>query len=145
MTGSAPGAFATLSLARCHELLRTRDIARVAWQAVDGLQILPVTYAWYQDAVVFRTSPYGVLSELIQPTEVAVEIDDLHQEQRSGWSVVVRGRAEAIAEPRELVQLWTVDGLVPWAPGVRNLFIRVQPQQISGRQLQSAAEESTDR
>ena len=54
-------------------------------------------------------------------------------ESRTGWSVVVVGRAQAVAEPRELVQLWTVDGLTPWAEGVRTLFIEVTPRKITGR------------
>jgi hypothetical protein len=64
-----------------------------------------------------------------------MEVDELDQQRRRGWSVVVQGRAAAVAEPAEMVQLWTVDGLVPWAPGIRNVFIQVTPRRISGRLL----------
>jgi hypothetical protein len=73
------------------------------------------------------------LSELIRPTDVGFEVDDLDQQEQTGWSVVLRGRAQAVAQPEDLVRLWTIHGLVPWASGVRNLFIRIEPQRVSGR------------
>jgi nitroimidazol reductase NimA-like FMN-containing flavoprotein (pyridoxamine 5'-phosphate oxidase superfamily) len=94
-----------------------------------------VTYAVHDGTIIFRTSPYGVLSELIRPTDVALEIDELDQESRRGWSVVVQGRAQGVAEPAQLVRIWTVGGLVPWASGVRNVFIQIIPQRITGRDV----------
>lgn len=127
------GDFGPLTQEMCVQLLRTKQVGRVAWQAADGPQILPVTYAWYEDRVVFRTSPYGVLSELLRPTDVAMEIDEIDQDRHSGWSVVVHGQACAVAEPVELNRLWAGSGVVPWAGGVRNLFIEITPRRISGR------------
>jgi nitroimidazol reductase NimA-like FMN-containing flavoprotein (pyridoxamine 5'-phosphate oxidase superfamily) len=122
-----------LSDARCRQLLAEHHIGRIAWNGADGLQLLPVSYALHHGAVVFRTSPYGVLSELVRPVDVIFEVDELDSESRTGWSVVVTGRAQAVAEPRDLVELWTVDGVTPWAAGVRTLFIEVTPRQITGR------------
>ncbi len=132
-TPALPPPQRVLSVERCRQLLAEHHIGRVAWSGADGLQLLPVSYALHHGAVVFRTSPYGVLSELVRPVEVIFEVDDLDAELRTGWSVVVTGRAQAVAEPRDLVELWTVDGLTPWAAGVRTLFIEVTPRQISGR------------
>jgi nitroimidazol reductase NimA-like FMN-containing flavoprotein (pyridoxamine 5'-phosphate oxidase superfamily) len=125
--------FRAMSPARCQELLESQSIGRVAWQAADGPQILPVTYAWLDGAIIFRTSPYGVLSELVRPTEVALEIDDLDQHSRRGWSVVVQGRAQGVAEPDQLERIWTGGGVVPWAAGVRNVFIQITPHKVTGR------------
>ena len=127
------GEFRAITPARCEELLQSQSVGRIAWQAADGLQILPVTYAWHEGTIIFRTSPYGVLSELVRPTDVALEIDELDQDSRRGWSVVVQGRAEGVAEPDQLVRMWTVGGVVPWAAGVRNVFIQVTPRRVSGR------------
>jgi hypothetical protein len=91
-----------------------------------------VTYACHDGTIIFRTSPYGVLSELIRPTDVALEIDELDQEGGRGWSVVVQGRAQGVAEPAQLVRMWTVGGVLPWASGVRNVFIQIIPHQITG-------------
>jgi nitroimidazol reductase NimA-like FMN-containing flavoprotein (pyridoxamine 5'-phosphate oxidase superfamily) len=125
--------FSEITPERCMALLQTHTVGRVAWQAADGPQILPVTYACLDRRIVFRTSPYGILSELIRPTDVGFEVDDLDQQEQTGWSVVLRGRAQAVAQPEDLVRLWTIHGLVPWASGVRNLFIRIEPQRVSGR------------
>ena len=125
--------FTLLSRSRCQELLESQSIGRVAWQAADGPQILPVTYAYHDGTIIFRTSPYGVLSELVRPTDVALEIDELDQESRQGWSVLVQGRAQGIAEPDQLVRMWAVGGVVPWASGVRNVFIQIIPHRITGR------------
>jgi hypothetical protein len=65
--------------------------------------------------------------------DVAMEIDELDQERRQGWSVVVHGRAQGVAEPDQLVRTWTVGGVVPWASGVRNVFIQIIPRRITGR------------
>lgn len=134
--GSAlPPPHRTLSVDRCWELLAELHVGRIAWSGTDGLQLLPVSYAVHRGSVVFRTSPYGMLSELVQPVDAVFEVDDLDPELRAGWSVVVTGRAQAVAEPRDLVSLWTVDGVVPWAAGIRNLFIEVTPRRVTGRQF----------
>lgn len=131
--------FRAITPAHCQELLESQSVGRIAWQAADGPQILPVTYAWHDGTIIFRTSPYGVLSELIRPTEVALEIDELDQNNRRGWSVVVQGRAQAVAEPDELVRMWTVGGVVPWAAGVRNVFIQITPHKVTGRVVAARA------
>ena len=95
-----PVSFGPISPARCEELLQSQSVGRIAWQAADGPQILPVTYAWHEGTIIFRTSPYGVLSELVRPTDVAMEIDELDQHSRRGWSVVVQGRAAGSCRTR---------------------------------------------
>jgi len=125
--------YTDLTLTECQELLEARDIGRIAWNAGGGPQILPVSYACVGDLVVFRTSPFGVLSELVRPSQVVLEVDDLDTTRHTGWSVIVHGRAQAIASPALLTHLWTVDGAEPWAGGVRNVFIGITPERITGR------------
>lgn len=125
--------YADMDTARCRDLLSQHGVGRIAWEAADGPQLFPISYAWHDEMIVFRTSPYGVLSELVRPTLVVFEIDELDQTRRTGWSVLVRGRAVGVASPAQLTELWTIDGTVPWAGGIRNLFIGVTPRQITGR------------
>jgi nitroimidazol reductase NimA-like FMN-containing flavoprotein (pyridoxamine 5'-phosphate oxidase superfamily) len=105
----------------------------VAWNAPDGPQVLPVSYALDVGDIVFRTSPYGALSQLRVRTNVAFEIDDIDAEQGTGWSVVARGSAQAVVQARHLERLWSDDGRVPWAAGTRNLFIAITPRTLTGR------------
>ena len=75
--------FQELGRQQCYELLAIQEVGWVAWQAADGLQILPVTYALFEGAIYFRTSPHSIVSELAQRTEVAFEVDELDQERRA--------------------------------------------------------------
>lgn len=125
--------FRALTEERCRELLASRHEGRIAWEAPDGPQLLPVSYALHHGEIAFRTSPYGVLSQLRAPTPVAFEIDDLHPADGVAWSVLVRGRAEPVTASIDLAALWGTADLVPWASGTRNLVILVRERSISGR------------
>ena len=124
--------FAELSEAECKELLAQHTAGRVGFMAPDGPQILPVTYQYRNGSLVFRTSPVGVLSGLVRRTSVAFEIDGIDEHNKSGWSVLVLGFAEAMAHNYLLASAWET-GPVPWADGTRNLFIEIKPRKMSGR------------
>jgi uncharacterized protein len=126
--------FAELSRLECEKLLAEHSVGRVGLSAPTGPQILPVTYAYYGKTVVFRTSPYGVLSSLERHTRVAFEIDDIDEKRHSGWSVLVLGSAERVTQQYTLSTLWE-EGPVPWASGTRNLFIVITPDSITGRSV----------
>jgi nitroimidazol reductase NimA-like FMN-containing flavoprotein (pyridoxamine 5'-phosphate oxidase superfamily) len=143
MTGTldetAAARFRELSPEECRSHLATARMGRIGWGA-GGLQdILPVSYVLHAGQVVFRTSPYGALSGLRQPTPVAFEIDEVDPATGTAWSVVVRGRAEAVVLPQDLVALWARSDIVPWAPGTRNLFICITAHSVSGRALHAAS------
>jgi nitroimidazol reductase NimA-like FMN-containing flavoprotein (pyridoxamine 5'-phosphate oxidase superfamily) len=131
---NSPGSFAELSEAECQELLAQHTAGRVGFMAPEGPQILPVTYQYRNGAVIFRTSPAGALSGLVRRTSVAFEIDGIDEQNKSGWSVLVLGFAEAMAHNYLLTSAWET-GPVPWADGVRNLFIEIKPRKISGRSV----------
>lgn len=133
-----PVTYGVLAPARTQELLERGEVGRVGWSAAHGPQIFPVSYAWYDGLVIFRTSPEGILSELNRRTQVVFEIDDLDHEAHTGWSVLARGYATGIASPAQLVRLWTVDGVEPWASGVRNVFIGITVTQLTGRFFEPA-------
>jgi uncharacterized protein len=134
------GHFAELTLDECERLLTEHKAGRVGLNAPAGPQILPVTYAYYAKTIVFRTSPYGVLSSLGPHTRVAFEIDDIDEDRESGWSVLVLGSAERVTQEHTLSSLWK-DGPVPWAEGTRNMFIMITPETITGRTVRSPATE----
>lgn len=125
--------FDAIGRQQCLDLIEAHHLGRVAWQAADFPQILPVTYAMHQGCAYFRTSPDGILAELAQPTSVALEVDELDEQTRSGWSIVIYGRTSGVSEPDELADLWASDSLVPWTAGNRTLFIRIAPERVSGR------------
>ena len=137
-SGHETSRFQDLPRSRCEELLASHTTGRVAWNAYDGPEVLPVTYAVYNGDVVFRTSPYGVLAQLAQERcNVAFEIDEIDHENGTAWSVLVRGSSRGVVESFDLVTLWSMEGIVPWATGTRNVFIGITPRTISGRMLKA--------
>ena len=128
--------FGPLTRSDCIHLLETHSLGRLAWQAADSQQVRPINYVFRSGAVYFRISPEGILSELVRPADVALEVDDLDHHKRTGWSVIVYGRARAVAAPAEVIARWETDDLVQRAPGIRDLFIQITPSRITGRLLQ---------
>jgi nitroimidazol reductase NimA-like FMN-containing flavoprotein (pyridoxamine 5'-phosphate oxidase superfamily) len=129
--------YVDLTPTECQTLLESRDVGRIGWSAGHGPQIFPVSYACAADLIVFRTSPFGVLSELVRPTQVVFEVDELDTTRHTGWSLIARGRCQAVASPALLTHLWTVDGAEPWAGGVRNVFIGITVERLTGRSFGS--------
>jgi nitroimidazol reductase NimA-like FMN-containing flavoprotein (pyridoxamine 5'-phosphate oxidase superfamily) len=117
-------------------LLGVGRVGRVGF-SVDGLpHVLPVNYRADDDGtVVFRTTAGSILTAVAgQP--VAFEVDGFDEHRRSGWSVCVSGQARELSSAddpraRELRQL----NVVTWAPGIRQRWFAVAPEQITGRRL----------
>jgi nitroimidazol reductase NimA-like FMN-containing flavoprotein (pyridoxamine 5'-phosphate oxidase superfamily) len=136
-SGSSNRRFTSLSETECVARLESHSIGRVGWNTTEGPQILPVSYAVRDGAVVFRTAPYGALSELRSVRQVAFEVDDFDLATRTGWSVLVRGWAKPATDPDQLVALWTPQDPIPWATGTRTLFITISLDAVTGRVISS--------
>jgi hypothetical protein len=61
-------------------------------------------------------------------------VDEVDEQRRTGWSVVVRGHAEEVTDPSELARLRD-SPLVPWVPGPKANCVRVRPGPITGRRI----------
>lgn len=133
----ADPSFGELSRTECEQRLADHHVGRVAWNAPDGPQLLPVNYALYAGEVVIRTSPSGVLGQLTSRCPVAFEIDEVDEGRRAGWSVLVRGMANQLRQPYDVARLWSTEWVVPWAGGSRTVFVAITPRTISGRTVQA--------
>jgi uncharacterized protein len=124
-----------LSAAQCRELLSAGLVGRVAICTPLGPHIVPVNYAVVDESAVLRTTPYSVLGSHARGTMLALEVDQFDYERQRGWSVVARGRAEAVTGAGELQDIrrsWEPNA---WASGQRNLFLRLPWSELSGRRL----------
>jgi uncharacterized protein len=123
-----------LTVRECLDLLEGGVVGRVAMSTPLGPRIVPVNYAMYDGAIIFRTSPYSELGSRGPGSEAAFEIDHLDHERQQGWSVVALGRLEALSteEMEDLRKLWEPR---PWAGGMRNLHLKLEWREISGRRL----------
>lgn len=119
-------------------VLAAETIGRVAWASTSGQIILPVTYVYTDSIIGFRTIPYGALSELIQVTPVAFEVDSLDRSHREGVSVLVRGLTHIAQQPDWSPPDWA-ETVIPWAGGQRHLSIEIRIKIITGRRIRRLA------
>lgn len=124
-----------LSTSECETLLRAGVAGRVALVTPNGPHILPVNYSVVDGDVVIRTSPYSVLGTYGRDTTLAFEVDQFDHTRQRGWSVVARGRAEAVHDTDEIERIRRVRDPRPWASGSRSLFLRLHWTELTGRQL----------
>jgi hypothetical protein len=65
--------------------------------------------------------------------QVAFEIDDIDVTGRQGWSVLIQGPAHHVSEAER--ESAVAAGVEPWPGGERELFVRIVPSRITGRQI----------
>jgi uncharacterized protein len=100
-----------------------------------GPRIVPINYAMYDDAIVFRTTPYSELGTYGWNTDLAFEIDHIDYDKHQGWSVVAIGRATLVEDPDELNDIRANWDPAPWAGGRRHLYIRLTWRDLTGRRI----------
>jgi nitroimidazol reductase NimA-like FMN-containing flavoprotein (pyridoxamine 5'-phosphate oxidase superfamily) len=89
-----------LSDGECVKLLRAHDLGRIALvdREVRPL-IFPVNYFFDEGVIVFRTAP-GTKLDLAPGAYVSFEIDGWDPDNGIGWSVLVKGIAHDLTNPR---------------------------------------------
>jgi len=123
----------TLPFDACLRLLASVPLGRVGFYADGELVILPVNHAVDGQNVVFRTARGSKLTAAEQQDLVAFEADDYDRQTRSGWSVLMTGRAAVVYEDAEIERLERL-GVHPWAAAVeRPFWIRIRPTSVTGR------------
>jgi len=107
-------------------------IARIVWSAGDAPAVVPVNYAVADGSLWFQTSQDSRVARECCDQRVLVEVDQVDPAHRSGWSVIVTGVAtcvDAADDPGVLGDLQV------WPQGSRQLLVRVEPEELSGRRL----------
>lgn len=131
--------FEELTEEQCLALIEPGGIGRIACTGRFGPVVLPVNYALHEGAIVFRTAEHGPLDEDLRTGiadadyRVAFEIDSLDPGTRQGWSVLIQGPARHVTESGQ--DAVRTAGVEPWAPGERELFVRIVPSRITGRRV----------
>lgn len=131
----------------CLRLLGTRRLGRVA-VAVEGWSplIRPVNYRFdpASQAVVFRSGQGTKLTGLLRARAVTFEVDEIDEAARTGWSVIVSGRAEEVVRTGDLARVEAL-GLDPWVPADLPHWFRVRSEMVSGRRITRAPPRSGGR
>ncbi|NEE00626.1 pyridoxamine 5'-phosphate oxidase family protein [Phytoactinopolyspora halotolerans] len=118
----------------CWQLLDTSSVARLAVLVGDDLEIFPINYVVDGRAIVFRTGEGTKLAAVTIARNVAMEIDGYHRARREAWSVVVKGTAERVEDFDEIYQTEELP-LRSWSDHPKQWFVRLLPQQVTGRRF----------
>jgi nitroimidazol reductase NimA-like FMN-containing flavoprotein (pyridoxamine 5'-phosphate oxidase superfamily) len=93
-----------------------------------------VNYLPEDESLIFRTGPGTKLDALLEGGAVALEADGLNPYGTIAWSVVVKGRPQAV--PENGLDHDRLDrSLTPWEPGAKDVLFRITPTEITGRQF----------
>ncbi|GGS26684.1 DNA-binding protein [Streptomyces aureoverticillatus] len=126
--------FHRLDRQECLRLLAKVPVGRVVYTR-QACPVLPVNFSLDTDAsVLLRTAPDSDLVRAVEDVVVAFEADEFDAATRSGWSVVVTGRATAVTEPAEHERL-SQAGPASWMPLSDAVFVGIESEMVTGREL----------
>lgn len=128
------GKLEALSEDRCWQLLSRKQYGRLAVSIQGRPDIFPVNYRVDDETIVVKTAAGLKLAAATLGTGVAFEVDAIDEIAHSGWSVVVLGTAVEIENLDELLEADRLL-LAPWAGEGKNRYVRIQPEQVTGRNL----------
>jgi nitroimidazol reductase NimA-like FMN-containing flavoprotein (pyridoxamine 5'-phosphate oxidase superfamily) len=123
-----------LETVECWELMRGNEVGRLAVSILDHPDIFPVNYVVDDGAVVFRTAEGTKLAAAVLGRAVAFEIDGYDAGSGEAWSVVIKGTAREIERMQDVFAALDLP-LFPWHASPKHRFVRIEPQDISGRRF----------
>lgn len=127
--------FRELERHECLRRLAKVPVGRIVHTRQALPAVLPVNFSLDHDgAVLLRTSAASELVRAIDGSVVAFEVDEVDAVAHSGWSVVVTGSATVVTDLAEHERL-TRTGPSSWVPSPQEVFVRVEPELVTGREL----------
>ncbi|MET8947161.1 pyridoxamine 5'-phosphate oxidase family protein [Streptomyces sp. NPDC004542] len=127
--------FRALDRQTCLRLLAKVPVGRVVYTQQALPAVLPVNFCLDEDSsVLLRTSAGSDLVRAVDGAVVAFEADEFDAVTRSGWSVVVTGRATLVTDPAEHERL-SRGGPDSWMPVRDGVLVRIVSEVVTGREL----------
>jgi nitroimidazol reductase NimA-like FMN-containing flavoprotein (pyridoxamine 5'-phosphate oxidase superfamily) len=126
----ATGRLVDLTPAECWERAASRPLGRLAWTTSRGPTVIPVNFTVNGPSVLLRTSAYTEAALEADDSLVAFQVDSIDEASRTGWSVLMRGRAV-----RAPMSSSASEDPQPWVSGPRTLRLRIDVDEISGRKV----------
>ncbi|MET9611611.1 pyridoxamine 5'-phosphate oxidase family protein [Kitasatospora indigofera] len=126
----------SLSEEECLHLLATVPVGRVVYTAHALPAVLPVAFEVTADGRLVLALRQGVtVRRALDDTVAAFQADLLDAATRTGWSVLVHGRAQVVSDPALHDRLLRT-GPRPWEDGAEAaepMFVLIPPELVSGR------------
>jgi hypothetical protein len=123
-----------LGVDECWRLLAATPVGRLGVINDSAPEIYPVNHAVDRRTIVFRTDPGGKLHALARSPAVCFQVDGIDPDDETGWSVLVKGRADQLVDPGELRRVAELP-LHYWSIGDKEHWIRIVPAQVTGRRI----------
>ena len=120
-----------LGLDECWELLAHDELGRLAYRLVDEVHIVPLNYVVDDRTLLIRTASGNKLLAAALHSDVALEID--WHDERTAWSVVVRGRLHRLGE----AEAHRLDNRSqqPWIDTPKYDVVELVPEVVTGRRF----------
>jgi nitroimidazol reductase NimA-like FMN-containing flavoprotein (pyridoxamine 5'-phosphate oxidase superfamily) len=124
------GQLSDLSPDECWTLAASVPLGRLAWSGPEGPTVVPVNFVVSDGQVHVRTAAYSAQARECDDSPVAFEVDRFDAETRTGWSVLLRGRAH-------LRFGGAAEGGQPevWPAGAHALLLTIDVDHVSGRRV----------
>ncbi|MER5352130.1 pyridoxamine 5'-phosphate oxidase family protein [Kitasatospora sp. NPDC002551] len=123
-----------LSEPECWVLVGTHGVGRVGLPGTPAPVVLPVNYLVDGRTIVYHTSPRSAAAAA-DGSPVSFQADHIDDRLSEGWSVLMLGAAHRIDDAGEERRLARLPGATPWAGGDRPLWLRIRPDEVTGRRL----------
>ncbi|MFC5663269.1 pyridoxamine 5'-phosphate oxidase family protein [Kitasatospora misakiensis] len=122
----------------CLRLLSTVPVGRVVYTEHALPAVLPVAFEVAPDGRLLLAVRRGsATARRLDGTVVAFQADRLDPDTRSGWSVLVHGRADILRDPEQILRALR-SGLRSWVGEPDPVFVALAPELISGRRISAA-------
>jgi nitroimidazol reductase NimA-like FMN-containing flavoprotein (pyridoxamine 5'-phosphate oxidase superfamily) len=129
--------FEHLTTQQCWGLLAAQPVGRIGVLVDSAPEVYPVNHVVDGATIVFRTDPGNKLRGIDRSPSVCYEVDGIDAGDRTGWSVLVKGRAVELGDADVGDALRT--SLRYWGLGDKNHWIRIVPREVTGRRIHRSA------
>ena len=124
--------------AKAMRLLASVDYGRVVFTLKSLPAIRPVNHLVDEGRIVIRTRLTSAISTTMRSSGgvvVAYEADSIDPQSRTGWSVVVTGRADTLTDPEQVLRYEQL--LHPWVNRA-DTVVAIEPAIITGFRIIAA-------
>lgn len=103
---------------------------------ISAPEVYPVNFVVDDHTIVFRAGSSAKLLGIERSPSLFFEADGIDVDQQTGWSVLVKDRATVLVTADDLHRVISLP-LRPGLFGVKDHWLRIRPDQVTGRRIQT--------
>ncbi len=118
----------------CWTLLHSAQVGRLGVLVDSAPEIYPLNYVVDDQRVLFRSAPGAKLRGLDRNPSVCFEVDSINEVDATGWSVMLKGRADELHRPEDIARAEELP-LRIWTLGDAGQWVQITAREITGRRI----------